>query len=157
MAQYRADVWLGSASGRQEVTVNANTSYGAKEQIMNIYDVEENEIRNLRQVSGGGSGGSSIEGGGWLVGLVALGAVWVYLTPWITMLAGGALGAWASQKLIGSTLEEVTDNDNDKGLAIILAASLALGGFGFVQGNNWNKQIHSDSDSKVQEVRKVQQ
>jgi hypothetical protein len=156
MAQYRADVWLGSASGRQEVTVNANTSYGAKEQIMNIYDVEENEIRNLHQVSGGGSGGSSIEGGGWLVGLVALGAVWVYLTPWVTMFAGGALGAWVSQKLIGVTLEEATDNDNDKGLAIILAASLALGGFGFVQGNNWNKQIHSDSDSKVQEVRKVQ-
>jgi hypothetical protein len=153
MAQYRADVWLGSASGRQEVTVNANTSYGAKEQIMNIYDVEENQISNLRQVSGGGS---SIEGGGWLVGLVALGAVWVYLTPLVTMFAGGALGAWVSQKLIGSTLEEATDDDNDKAVGIILIAALIFGGFGFVQGNNWNKQIHSDSDSKVQEVRKVQ-
>lgn len=158
MAQYRADVWLGSASGRQEITVSSNTSYGAKEQIMNLYDVEENAICNLRQVSGSGSGGgSSIEGGGWLIGLLALGAVWVYLTPWVTMLAGGALGAWASQKLTGVTLEEATDDDNDKALAFILAASLALGGFGFVQGNNWNKQMNSDSGAKVQEVKKVQQ
>lgn len=159
MAQYRADVWMGSASGRQEVTVSSNTGYGAKEQIMNIYGVRENDIVNLRQVSGGGSGegGASIEGAGWLIGLVALGAVWVYLTPWVTMLAGGALGAWTSQKLTGVTLEEATDNDNDKAVAIILATSLVLGGFGFVQGNKWNKEIHSDSGAKVQEVKQVQQ
>ena len=62
MPQYRADVWLGSASGRQEITVSSNTSYGAKEQIMNLYDVEDNDIRNLHKVSGGGSSGGGSTG-----------------------------------------------------------------------------------------------
>jgi hypothetical protein len=154
MSQYRADVWLGSASGRQEITVSANTGYGAKEQIMNIYDVGENDIRNLRQVNGDSSSSSSIEGGGWLIGLVALGAVWVYLTPWITMLGTGALGTWIAQKFTGITLEQATDSDNDKAIGIIIIAALIFGGVGFVQGDKWNKEIHSGP--QVQQVKQSQ-
>jgi hypothetical protein len=159
MAQYRADVWMGSASGRQEVTVSSNTGYGAKEQIMNIYGVRENDIVNLRQVSGGGSGGggSSIEGGGWLIGLFGILGLWYFLTPWVAMLAGGAVATWVAEKLCGTSLEGACDNDNDKAVAIILASALIVGGVGFVQGNKWNKEIHSDSGAKVQEVKKVQQ
>ena len=74
MAQYRADVWLGSASGRQEVVVNSNTSYGAKEQIMRIYGVGRDDIRNLYQVSGGSSSSSSAGGFGTMIllGMVVL-------------------------------------------------------------------------------------
>lgn len=77
MPQYRADVWLGSASGRQEVVVNANTGYGAKEQIMNIYGVRENDIRNLYQVRGGGSSSASSSGN--FGSLVLLGLVVLFI------------------------------------------------------------------------------
>jgi hypothetical protein len=145
MPQYRADVWLGSASGRQEITVNANTGYGAKEQIMNIYDVEENDIRNLHQVSGGGSGGgSSIQGGGWLIGLFGILALWYFLTPWIAMLAGGAGATWITEKFCGTSLEDACDNDNNKALAIILASALTVGGIGFAQGSKWQQQMQTE-------------
>lgn len=54
MPQYQADVWLGSASGRQRVYVNSNTWLGAREQIKTIYHVQETDIWNLcesREVS----------------------------------------------------------------------------------------------------------
>lgn len=151
MAQYRADVWMGSASGRQEVTVSSNTGYGAKEQIMNIYGVRENDIVNLRQVSGGGSGGgTSIEGGGWLVGLVGILALWYFLTPWVAMLAGGAGATWVAEKLCGTSLEGACDDDNNKALAIILASALTVGGVGFVQGSNWQKEMQTEQSVPAQ-------
>jgi len=151
MPQYRADVWLGSASGRQEITVSSNTSYGAKEQIMNLYDVEENDIRNLHQVSGGGSsGGTSIEGGGWLVGLVAILALWYFLTPWVAMLAGGAGATWVAEKLCGTSVEDACDNDNNKALAIILASALIVGGVGFVKGSQWQRDMQTEESVPTQ-------
>jgi hypothetical protein len=47
MARYQADVWLGSASGRQRVYVNSNTWNGAREQIKTIYHVNDGDIWNL--------------------------------------------------------------------------------------------------------------
>lgn len=156
MAQYCADVWLGSSSGRQEIIVSSNTSYGAKEQIMNIYDVRENDIYNLRQVSGGGSsGGMSIEGGGWLIGLVGILALWYFLTPWIAMLAGGAGATWVAEKLCGTSLEDACDNDNNKALAIILSSALIVGGVGFVKGSQWQHDMHTEEAVPAQ-VQKAQ-
>ena len=151
MAQYRADVWMGSASGRQEVTVSSNTGYGAKEQIMNIYGVRENDIRNLRQVSGGGSGGgTSTEGGGWLIGLFGILGLWYFLTPWVAMLAGGAAATWVAEKLCGTSLEAACDDDNDKAVAIILASALIVGGVGFFQGSNWQKEMQTEQSVPAQ-------
>jgi hypothetical protein len=156
MPQYRADVWLGSSSGRQEITVSSNTSYGAKEQIMNIYGVEDNDIRNLHQVSGGGSsGGTSIEGGGWLIGLFGVLALWYFLTPWVAMLAGGAGATWVAEKLCGTSLEGACDNDNNKALAIILASALTVGGVGFAQGSKWQQQMQTEEAVPAQ-VQKAQ-
>lgn len=156
MPQYRADVWLGSASGRQEITVSSNTSYGAKEQIMNLYGVEDNDIRNLHKVSGGSSsGGTSIEGGGWLIGLFGILALWYFLTPWIAMLAGGAGATWIAEKLCGTSVEDACDNDNNKALAIILASALIVGGVGFVKGSQWQHDMHTEEAVPTQ-VQKAQ-
>jgi hypothetical protein len=50
MAQYQADVWLGQNSGRQRVYVDSNTWQGAREQIVQRYDVNDNDIWNLQEV-----------------------------------------------------------------------------------------------------------
>lgn len=156
MPQYRADVWLGSSSGRQEITVSSNTGYGAKEQIMNIYGVEQNDIYNLRKVSGNGSGGgTSIEGGGWLIGLFGILALWYFLTPLIAMFAGGAAATWVSEKLCGTSLEDACDNDNNKAIGIILASALIVGGVGFIQGSKWQHDMHSNEAVPVQ-IQKAQ-
>ena len=52
MAKYQADVWLGSASGRQRVYVNSNTWNGAREQIKTIYHVQDGDIWNLCESRG---------------------------------------------------------------------------------------------------------
>jgi hypothetical protein len=156
MPQYRADVWLGSNSGRQEVVVNANTSVGAKEQIMNVYGVGRDDIRNLHQVSGGGSsGGTSIEGGGWLIGIAAILALWYFLTPWVAMLAGGAGATWVAEKLCGTSVEDACDNDNNRALAIILASALIVGGVGFAQGSKWQRDMQTEESVPAQ-VKKAQ-
>jgi hypothetical protein len=57
MATWRAKCWLGSASGYQELEVQANTFQGAVEQFERIYGAEQ--IINARQVSDNGSEFSS--------------------------------------------------------------------------------------------------
>lgn len=52
MARYQADVWLGSASGRQRVYVNSNTWNGARDQIKTIYHVQDGDIWNLCESRG---------------------------------------------------------------------------------------------------------
>jgi hypothetical protein len=53
MAQFQADVWLGQNSGRQKVYVESNTWQGAREQIIQRYDVDWQDIWNLREVRRG--------------------------------------------------------------------------------------------------------
>jgi hypothetical protein len=94
MAQYQADVWLGSASGRQRVYVNANTWSGAREQIKIIYDVDDNDIQNLYESrdnheSGGDSG---VDGAGILVLLVI--AFLIYFWKYILIIGGIGLVIW---------------------------------------------------------------
>lgn len=82
MALYKADVWLGSNSGRQTVSVSASTPTGAKEQIRTIYHVRDTAIWNVREVprerAGSGDIGdgsdASLWGGAALVALLAV--VW---------------------------------------------------------------------------------
>ena len=80
MPKYRADVWLGSASGRQRVYVNANTSTGAKEQIRNIYNVSDDDIRDLFETAGEPGEKPSGGLGSILAVLIALGVgIWKYV------------------------------------------------------------------------------
>jgi len=81
MAIYRAKCWLGSSSGYQELEVQSNTMYGAKEQFERIYGAEQ--IINLREVrSGGSSSGSGVDVGGSFALIAALVAVWVIVEYW---------------------------------------------------------------------------
>ena len=82
MALYKADVWLGSNSGRQTVSVSASTPTGAKEQIRTIYHVSDTAIWNVREVPrqrpGGGESADddgSLWGGAALVALIVV--AWV--------------------------------------------------------------------------------
>ena len=77
MATWTGEAWLGSASGRQKVSVQSNTFHGAKEQIEQIYGATD--VWNLREEpnnrsSSSSSGGSSIGLGGLIIlaGLVGL-------------------------------------------------------------------------------------
>jgi len=64
MATWRAKCWLGSASGYQELEVQSNTSYGAKEQFERIYGAKQ--IINLHQVRNSSGGSSSTDYSGCL-------------------------------------------------------------------------------------------
>ena len=141
MARYRAKCWLGSSSGYQDLEVSANTRNGANEQLKNIYGAQQ--IINLREVHGDGSSGFSVgtSGSVAIIGLVGAAAVWVYLTPWIMMTACGAAGTWIAQKLTGTTLEDACDTDDNKAMVIILGAALLLGGYGFIQGEVWHRDM----------------
>ena len=99
MATYRAKCWLGSASGYQELEVQSNTLYGAKEQFERIYGAEQ--IINLRQVSSGGSSsGSSTDVGGSFALIAALVAIWVIVEYWwiVVPIAALVLIGWIYQK-----------------------------------------------------------
>src|SRR6056300_778905 len=139
MATWRAKCWLGSSSGYQELEVQSNTLYGAKEQFKRIYGAEQ--VINLREVRGGSSSGSGIgdiSGTVALIGLIAVGWAFVSFTPWILMGLGGATGAWIGQKVTGQTIEEYNARDDGLGNkrgASVVALALILGGIGFVKGD----------------------
>jgi hypothetical protein len=82
MATWRAKCWLGSSSGYQELEVESNTSYGAKEQFERIYGAEQ--VINLRKV-GSGSGSSSSSGGGLILVLLIL-LIYFTVTYWYISL-----------------------------------------------------------------------
>lgn len=153
MARFRAKCWLGSSSGYQDLEVSANTKNGANEQLRDIYGAQQ--IINLHEVREGSSGGSSTGSSGSvvLIGLLGAAAVWVYFTPWIMMLACGAGGTWISQKLTRTTLEDACDNDNNKAVAIILGAALILGGYGFVQGQVWHRDMMTNPPEQIKKVK----
>lgn len=93
MATWKGEAWLGSASGRQTVTVESNTFQGAKEQIEQIYGATD--VWNLREVRSGGDSSSPDIGG--TVGLIAvLFVIWLFMEYfWIMMpLTVIALIAW---------------------------------------------------------------
>lgn len=154
MARFTAKCWLGSSSGYQDLEVSANTINGAKEQLQRTYGASQ--IINLREVresrSGESFGGTS--GSVALIGIIAAGAAWVYFTPWIMMTACGAGATWIAQKLTRTTLEDACDEDNNKAIAIILGAALILGGYGFVQGEVWHRDMmKTDTPEQVQKVK----
>ena len=143
MATYRAKCWLGSSSGYQELEVQSNTVYGAKEQFQRIYGAEQViNIREVRGESSSGSGVGDVSGIVALIGLIAAGWAFVSFTPWILMGLGGAAGTWIGQKVTGQTIEEYNERDDglgNKRAAAVVALALLLGGIGFVKGDEIKK------------------
>lgn len=93
MATWQGEAWLGSASGRQKVTVESNTFQGAKEQIERIYGATD--VWNLREVRSE-SNSSSPDIGGTIGLVVILFVIWLFVEYfWIMMpLTVIALIAW---------------------------------------------------------------
>jgi hypothetical protein len=92
MATWRAQCWLGSESGYQDLEVQANTWNGAKSQFERIYGAEQ--IINLHEVndSDDSSSDGGIDGGAILALLtvVFLVAAWKY----ILIIGGISLVIW---------------------------------------------------------------
>ena len=92
MATWRAQCWLGSEVGYQDLEVQANTWNGAKSQLERVYGAEQ--IINLHEVSDDGdhSSGEGFDGAGMLMLAVIVFAIaaWKY----ILIFGGIALVIW---------------------------------------------------------------
>lgn len=89
-------------------------------------------------------------------GLIALlGLLWAAFAflPWVLMFIGGAAGVWIGQIVTGQTLDEYnTNNDPTDGehtrALILFVLALSLGGWRFVQGTLWQREMNNDSTPK---------
>jgi hypothetical protein len=158
MATWKADVFVNSQVGRITTEVQASTFSGAKEQIYAKHGNVQ-QITNLHQVSNNssssssGSDSSSVGGTVALIGLIAVGWVFVSFTPWILMGLGGAAGTWIGEKVTGQSIEDYNERDDDFGhgkVGIVLALALVLGGLGFVKGDELKKGFDAPSDTPAQ-------
>ena len=135
MAVYKADVWLGSNSGRQTVSVSANTLNGAKEQIRTIYQVSDTAIWNLREAprdrAGGGAsddgGDASLWGGAALVGLMIVAWMVASFTPQVFGAVGGSATWWFLGRLQGKSFDDLLLPGNRRALVITMALTTAVG------------------------------
>ena len=92
MSQYTADVWLGSASGRQKVTVNSNTWNGAREQICAVYGVDEMDVANLHESRGSSSASASAgDAMGWIILTGIVLGIWAVIQYWYIVVPVAAL------------------------------------------------------------------
>lgn len=166
--RWTAKCWLGSKSGYVDIEVSASTLGGAKEQLQNVYGAEQ--IINLREIRGDGGGGglnfSGGSGGTWLVGLLGGGALLLYFTPWILMLAYGAGATWLAQKVTDQTMAEYTEIPDEettpeehKKAGIVVASAVLFGLIGFIHGTAWNADLNKEYnlDGKHPQVQQVQQ
>jgi len=166
ISRWTASCWMGSATGRIDIEVNAATSNGAIQQLKNVYGAEQ--IRNLRRVRTEVSGGSSLPSGSsiWIASILGCGALFLYFTPWVLMIIYGGLSTWASEKLTDQSVREYTDTPDDettenqhKKAMITVCAALLLGGVGFVQGTFINKDLNVEynldgKQTQVQQIKK---
>jgi hypothetical protein len=117
----------------------------AKRNVARREGVSESEICYLSQVNSSSSTFSSmsdVSGGVALVGFILMGWVFISFTPWILMLLGGTTATWIGQKITGKTIDEINDGpSNTKAGALILILMLLGGGFGFMTGNDIQKQF----------------
>lgn len=146
MATWKADVFVDSQVGRITTVVEASSYEGARQQIRAKHGNVQ-QINNLRQVSRGSVSTTNNGDLSGTMGLVSLGLlVWFFIsfTPWILMVLGGCLGGWVGTKITGQTPEEYSERTDDKGhgkAAITLALALIIGGVGFVQGHEIQKNF----------------
>lgn len=161
MALYKADVWLGSNSGRQTVSVSANTIAGAKEQIRTIYHVSDTAIWNVREVprerAGGGDSDdcddASLWGGAALVALLAV--VWVVasFTPQVFGLAGASATWWLLCRLQGKRFDDLIQPGSRRALLLTMALTSAAGAASAVVGRQVQLEHFTEAQPETQEVR----
>lgn len=155
MAQYKADVWLGSKSGRQTVSVSASSLPGAVEQICTIYHVNDTDIWNVREVprqrsghgectGGDNSDDASLWGGVALVGLLLV--VWVVATFTPVIFGVGASGAawWLLCRLQGLSTDALLGPGQRRALLRSLAVTILIGSLGFVAGAHIQQVVWGD-------------
>ena len=96
MATWTGEAWLGSASGRQKVSVQSNTFHGAKQQIEQIYGATD--VHNLREESDNDGGGFELGGsfGLWIIGGIAF----IFALPYLIPIAVFGLIGWGGYKFI---------------------------------------------------------
>jgi len=94
MATWRAQCWLGSESGYQNLEVQSNTFQGAEQQLRRIYGAEQ--IINLREVRSGRSSSSDTNLGGMLMLGAVLFGIWLIVEYWWIVVPVSALlfAAW---------------------------------------------------------------
>lgn len=152
--KWRADCYLGTSSGTQELEVRSATSYGAEEQFRRVYGaISVSNIREVRDGSNRSSSSSSSDSSGavGLVALVAAGWAFVSFTPWVVMFIGGGVATWIAQLMVGSTLEETVDDDEHRKMAFILIVALTAGGFGFFKGVEIQQYLNKP-DTQIQKT-----
>jgi hypothetical protein len=166
MATYRAEIKVTNTGSYFPVTIESGALSTAKEAIEHIY--APISMRNLYKVNGNGGSGISMPSGSgpWIMGLLVGGGLLLYFTPWVLMLAYGAGGTWAAQKLTGQTIEEYTDTDESetteeqhKKAGIVAASAIFLGMIGFIHGTSWNADLNKEYnlDGKQPQVQQVRQ
>lgn len=169
MANYKADVWLGSNSGRQTVSVSASTLTGAKEQICTIYHVLDTAIWNLREVprelscnagnagsAGSDDGDASLWGGVALVGLLLV--VWVVATFTPVIFGVGAAGAawWLLCRLQGLSTDALLGPGQRRALLRTLAVTILAGSLGFLAGKHVQQVVWGDVLPAAEQSRPVE-
>ena len=80
MATWKGEAWLGTASGRQTVTVQSSTFTGAREQIKQIYGADD--VHNLREVGRSESSSSDTNFGGIALLCGGLFVLWLIIEYW---------------------------------------------------------------------------
>lgn len=106
------------------------------------------------------SSNSSVGGAGLLALIGLFGGAWILMNflPWILMLGFGSAGTWLSEQVLGQSISEYSDSKNPtesqhQKAVVILIVALLCGGFGFVQGNSWQKSFKGNTSSLPTQVR----
>ena len=91
MATWKGEAWLGTASGRQTVTVQSSTFTGAREQIQQIYGTSD--VHNLREVGRSESSSSDTDFGGIALLCGGLFVLWLIIEYWMFVIPLTIIGA----------------------------------------------------------------
>ena len=160
MPRFTAQVWT-SGDHPYDCEINAANVFQARRNIARREGVSENDVQRVFLVtdddhsSNHSSGGNiDIGGVGAIAGLAVATWLLIEFTPWVLMFGFGAVGTWIGEKITGQSIEEYAESDDDKGhsaIAVVLAMSLILGGFGFVKGEEFKQFLNSDTTTEVQQ------
>jgi hypothetical protein len=153
MAQYKADVWLGSNSGLQTVEINSSSYNGVTEQICNIYHVTPDKIRNIREVSSQSIQSPIADGPSGPFTLIGLGIfIWlfVFYTPYFLTFLFGISSARFATKILTKTSKELLSLKNSREYSIVLIVALLCGGFGLLVGDKIQQEYFNDSKVEQQ-------
>ena len=145
MALWQAQIRVVPSGILTTVQVEAGTVGTAKQTIDQIYNPVQ--ILNLRQVSNSlFQPNYSTGGGALLFGILVIGGLFLYLTPYVLSVLYGGAATWISQKVVGQTMEEYNDKDDDnpedhKKASIVFWSALLFGMLGFVHGTVWHQDL----------------